>query len=356
LIGTSSYLESMGVHLFSPHANTLIKSMQLQGKTVVCGAISGSLVAIFGIRDPLREDSAATLHYLKEQGFEVYMLTGDNANTAATIGAQLGLTQEEIFAEVLPGDKSQKIKELQACGKAVAMVGDGINDAPALTQADLGIAIGAGTEIAIEAADIVLVKSQLADVVTAINLAKTIHRRILMNFCWAFGYNCFGVPIAAGVFLPIFHAELSPMVAGVAMALSSTSVVLSSLMLKLYRPPLDCNGKKVANYCAPWRKSHRTVIEDIATAGSINCKAQIEETVQKWQALQSNCTCTCHACALVKVDITQGLQTWSTFMGNKNDQQNDAVASEVTVLLETKNKCCCSRCGCDHHEFAAKQI
>merc|ERR1711865_798868 len=177
---------------------------------------------------------------LKERGFKVVMCTGDNKRTAHAVAKTLGLTVEEVRSEMMPADKSVVIKELQERGEIVAMVGDGVNDAPALAQADVGISVGTGTEIATAQADIVLIKSCILDVLTALDLSKTVVGRIRMNFVWAMGYNLVGIPVAAGLFFPIIHCTLPPQMAGLAMALSSVSVVLSSPSLKTYQKPLEC--------------------------------------------------------------------------------------------------------------------
>lgn len=163
------------------------------------------------------------------------MLTGDNTRTAQAIAGQAGISR--VFAQVLPKDKADKVRELQDQGLVVAMVGDGINDSPALAQADVGIAIGGGTDIAIESASIVLLKSDLRDVLTSIDISSKTFSRIKLNFCMAFGYNLVALPFAAGVFFPLIKVALPPWGAGLAMACSSVSVVLSSLQLKFYKPP-----------------------------------------------------------------------------------------------------------------------
>ena len=169
-------------------------------------------------------------------GKEVIMMTGDNKRTGEAIGRQLGI--KRVLSEVLPEDKAKEIKKLQDESKKVAMVGDGINDAPALTQADIGIAIGSGTDIAIEAGEIVLIKEDLRDVVTAMDLSKYAMKKIKQNLFWAFFYNSVGIPVAAGVLYPFTGWLLSPIIAGAAMAFSSVSVVTNSVMMKRYKAKL----------------------------------------------------------------------------------------------------------------------
>jgi Cu+-exporting ATPase len=168
-------------------------------------------------------------------GIDVWMATGDNARTAEHVASQLGI--EHVLAGVTPQGKKDHVSLLQSAGHVVAMVGDGVNDAPALAQADVGIAVGSGTDVAIETADVVLMKSALRDVATCVDLARVVMGRIKLNFFWAMCYNLVGMPLAAGVFFPKFHMMVPPMFAGLAMALSSVSVVCSSLLLRCYSPP-----------------------------------------------------------------------------------------------------------------------
>lgn len=201
-----------------------------EAKTPMFIAVDGQLAGVISVSDPVKSESAEAIKHLQEMGLEVIMLTGDNRKTAEKIGELVGVSR--VMSEVLPEDKADMVKELQAEGKHVIMVGDGINDAPALAQADIGMAIGSGTDIAIESADTVLMKNQLTDVVEAIDLSHATIRNIKQNLFWAFGYNVIGIPIAMGVLYLFGGPLLSPMFAAVAMSLSSVSVLLNALRLK----------------------------------------------------------------------------------------------------------------------------
>ena len=236
------WLQAHGIGLAPPQELGMAAEEE-RGHTVVlvaAGARGGApleLVGSIALIDRIRPESRGAVEHLRGTGLEVWMVTGDNARTAARMAGLAGIDASRVLAGVKPSGKAAKVGELQALGHVVAMVGDGVNDAPALASADVGIAVGSGTDVAIEAADMVLMKSSMADVCTALHLSRVIMRRIHINFAWAFGYNLLGIPIAAGVFYPVFMVQLPPMFAGAAMALSSVSVVCSSLLLHFYRPP-----------------------------------------------------------------------------------------------------------------------
>ena len=215
-----------------------------QGKTPMFFAENGRLAGIIAVADTMKEDSRQAVSELRNMGIRVVMLTGDNERTARAIGAQAGV--DDVIAGVLPDGKESVIRQLQKYGK-VAMVGDGINDAPALTRADMGIAIGAGTDVAIDAADVVLMKSRLSDVAAAVRLSRATLRNIHENLFWAFFYNVIGIPLAAGVWIPIFGWTLNPMFGAAAMSLSSFCVVTNALRLNLFNMHDAKKDKKLKN-------------------------------------------------------------------------------------------------------------
>ncbi|CBY39773.1 unnamed protein product [Oikopleura dioica] len=242
LIGNRSWMTSNGLKI-TKDVNAMMKQHEELGRTAVLVSIDGLLCAMIAISDQLKPEAQQVVHVLqKKLGCKVVLLTGDNQITAKAIAREVGIF--EVFAEVLPTHKADKVKDLQAAGKTVAMVGDGVNDSPALVTADVGISFKTGTDVAAEAADIVLMNDNLEDIVAAIDLSKAVVRRIKYNFVFASAYNVIGVPIAAGCFVPIGFS-LQPWMASAAMALSSVSVVTSSLLLKKYTKPFfDSSWKK----------------------------------------------------------------------------------------------------------------
>jgi len=239
LVGSARLLAEAGID--TTGLDRVGAELSAQGKTPVLAAVDGQPAGVLAIADPVKEDSAAAVAALRRTGIEVVMLTGDNAVTAAAIARQTGISG--VVAEVLPDHKAAEIRRLQAEGRKVGMVGDGINDAPALAAADIGLAIGTGTDVAIEAADITLISGSLAGVVTAISLSKATMRNIRQNLFFALAYNGTGIPIAAGILYPFTGIRLSPIIAAAAMALSSLSVVANANRLRRYHPaPLPAVG------------------------------------------------------------------------------------------------------------------
>lgn len=224
LIGNIKLMDDFNIDI--KKEEDAIKKLQNMGKTAMLLSVDGKLAGIIAVADTIKETSLKAIKKLQDMGLEIYMLTGDNKGTAKAIGDQVGITN--VFADILPENKAKKVEELKAKGQHVGMVGDGINDAPALASADIGFAIGTGTDVAIEAADITLMRGDLNGVVTAIRLSRRTMRTIRQNLFWAFFYNSMGIPLAALGFL-------TPMIAAAAMAFSSVSVVTNSLRLKNFK-------------------------------------------------------------------------------------------------------------------------
>ncbi len=232
LIGNRKLMDDTKISL--DELTTESDSLAGEGKTPMFIAMDNKLAGIIAVADVVKKSSKKSIEELQSMGIDVVMITGDNKKTAKTIAKQVGI--QKVLSEVLPGDKSEEIKKLQSLGIKVAMVGDGINDAPALAQADIGIAIGSGTDVAMESADIVLLKNDLMDVAVAIALSKSTIRNIKQNLFWAFGYNIAGIPIAAGLLYLLGGPLLNPMFAAAAMSLSSVSVLTNALRLKWFKP------------------------------------------------------------------------------------------------------------------------
>lgn len=246
-----------------------------EGKTPLFFAKNGRVSGIIAVADTIKDDSPKAIKQLKNMGIRVVMLTGDNKNTAEKIGKLAGV--DEVIAEVMPDEKDAAIRNLMKQGK-VAMVGDGINDAPALTRADIGIAIGAGTDIAIDAADIVLMKSRLSDVPAAIRLSRATLRNIHQNLFWAFLYNTIGIPLAAGLFIPLFGWEMNPMFGAAAMSLSSFCVISNALRLNLLKIHSDKNDRKIKIKS----KEKKTMTKTMKIEGMMcmHCEARVKKTLE----------------------------------------------------------------------------
>jgi P-type Cu2+ transporter len=238
-VGNAALLEQQGID--GDDLATRSDQLAGDGRTSVQVAIDGKAAAVIAVADAPRDTSAQAIRALREQGVRAVMLSGDSHATAQRIAAELGIN--EVIAEVLPADKAAKVKELQQHGRKVAMVGDGVNDAPALAQSDVGIAIGAGTHVAVETADVVLMRSDPLDVATAITISRGTVRKMHQNLCWAVGYNSLALPIAAGVFEPLGFV-LRPEVGAISMAGSSVIVALNAIALKRLRLPDQPGGEQ----------------------------------------------------------------------------------------------------------------
>ncbi|MBI4288818.1 MAG: copper-translocating P-type ATPase [Chloroflexi bacterium] len=256
LLGNRLLIKSNGINGDGLLARA--EALETQGKTVMFVAVDGKAVGLIAVADTLKENSAEAVAALHRMGIEVAMITGDNQRTAYAIARQVGI--DRVLAEVLPQDKAEEARKLQAQGKRVAMVGDGINDAPALAQADVGIAIGSGTDVAKETGHVILIKDDLRDVVAAIEVARATMRKVKQNLFWAFVYNTLGIPIGAGLLYPFFSVMVSPELAAFMMALSSVSVTLNTMLLRGFRPtvkksPPSARPERVAAAAAPASQS-----------------------------------------------------------------------------------------------------
>jgi Cu+-exporting ATPase len=229
VLGNSNYLASLGVDVTSLQSEG--ERLRREGATVINIAVDGKPAGLFAVADPVKASTPAALKALADEGVQVIMLTGDNATTAKAVARQLGI--RDVEADVLPDQKSAVVARLQSAGRIVAMAGDGVNDAPALAAADVGIAMGGGTDVAMESAGVTLLKGDLGGIVRARNLSQATMRNIRQNLFFAFIYNAAGIPIAAGILYPHFGILLSPIIAAAAMALSSVSVVGNALRLRI---------------------------------------------------------------------------------------------------------------------------
>lgn len=275
------------------------KKFEEQGKTVLYFAKEKTLLGFIVVADTVKESSKEAIEAFRKMNLEIAMLTGDNKSVANSIASELEITN--VFSEVLPQDKERIVREFQKKGKKVAFVGDGINDSPALVRADIGIAIGQGTDIAIESADIVLIKNSLTDVVIALELGKAVMRKIRQNLFWAFFYNIIGIPVAAGVLYPIWQIKLNPMIGAAAMSFSSVSVVTNALLLKRFKSKyitktvsenLREDAKKCENVCEIKfdEKEEKNVMKKIIVVEGMSCnhcKMAVEKVLKKFENVVS---------------------------------------------------------------------
>ena len=301
--GNADYMRQNGVPIdaFSAQAETWAND----GKTVLYFAQQGRALGMLAVADTVKPDSAAAIAALKRSGCRVVLLTGDNARTANAIARQVGVDQ--VIAQVLPQDKAACVEKLQKEGQRVAMVGDGINDAPALVQADVGLAIGAGTDIAIESADIVLMKSSLADVASAAELSRAVLRNIRQNLFWAFFYNSVGIPVAAGVLYPALGLLLNPMIAAACMSLSSVCVVSNALRLRLWKPktkPVPSAAGTAAEHIAD-NEEEPTMKKTVIIEGMMcaHCVAHVEKALTALPGVKATVDLT-SGTAVVEGDVT----------------------------------------------------
>ncbi|WP_330848308.1 heavy metal translocating P-type ATPase [Aliarcobacter butzleri] len=279
-IGNKKLLDSKNISLDLFYEKS--EKLANEAKTPIFIADENEVLGLIAISDIVKPTSKDAILEFEKMGLEVIMLTGDNYKTANAIAKQININN--VIAEVLPQDKEKEIQKLQSLGKKVAMIGDGINDAPALVRADVGIAIGAGTDIAIESANIVLVKSDLLDAVKAIQLSNAVIKNIKQNLFWAFFYNIIGIPLAAGVLYTVLGWKLSPMFAGAAMSLSSVTVVLNALRLKLFEPRISKNLLE-KNNISKGDKMEKILKVDGMTCG--HCKARVEKVVSAIDGVDS---------------------------------------------------------------------
>lgn len=260
LVGNREWMKQHMVPL-TPEMDMLMKRSEDSGCTVVAIAINGSLIGVVSAADQVKEEAALMISALLSRGLSVVLLTGDNSRTAKAVARKLGI--QFVFSEVLPGHKASKIRELQSRNLVVAMVGDGVNDCPALAQADLGIAIANGSDVAMEAADVVLVRNDLLDVVAAIDLSSRTVRKIRLNFFLACVYNLIGIPIAAGLLLP-WGIILSPWMGSAAMAASSLSVLFNSLSLKVYQKPTRKELEQIVDHRVSEQRGRNVLVHKVS--------------------------------------------------------------------------------------------
>ena len=320
--GNERFLKELGISL-KDNSSALAE----QGKTPLFFAENDKLAGIIAVADPIKSGSKKAIEALKELGLNVVLLTGDNRRTAKAVGQQVGGIQ--VIAEVLPQDKERHISQLQATGQKVAMVGDGINDAPALARADVGIAIGAGTDVALESADVVLMRSDLMDAVSAYELSRATLRNIKENLFWALFYNAIGIPLAAGVFYPLLGWQLNPIFGAAAMSLSSVCVVSNALRLRFFKPKhrSDPNEKVIPAQTNAIQESEEETMTKVLTIEGMmcgHCQARVEKALSEVKGVKS-----------VKVDLDAKTATVEAGLLTGNQALTKAVTDagyEVTNI------------------------
>ena len=316
LAGNEAFMKSVPI---SEAMRDQAKTLASQGKTALYFAREGELLGFIAVADVVKADSRAAIEALRETGREVVLLTGDNQVTAEAIAEQVGVGR--VLAQVLPTDKAACVEKLQKEGLCTIMVGDGINDAPALARADVGMAIGAGTDIAIESADVVLMRSSLWDVVTATNLSRAVIRNIRENLFWAFIYNAIGIPVAAGVLYPMWGITLNPMIAAAAMSMSSVCVVANALRLRLWRGPI-C--PKVENRRIQKEKNGMERIMSIEGMMCTHCSGRVESVLNALPGVRA------------KVDLEKKIAVISAGAEVTNDALRKAVEDAGYTVKEIR--------------------
>ena len=308
----------------------VVNKLAQEGKTPLLFLRNGKLLGVIAVADTIRETSRAAIQRFNEMGLHVVMLTGDNKVTAEAIRKELGI--EQAISDVLPTQKEAHIRSLQEEGHKVAMVGDGINDAPALTRADIGIAIGAGTDTAIESADVVLMKDSLDDVAAAIDLSRAVVRNIHMNLFWAFFYNVLGIPLAAGVLYPAFQLRLSPMIGSAAMSLSSVCVVTNALRLRFFKSkfrtqaPQSQQTENVPGASAGDDRAPAPVCDQ-------SCPVQLEESNQTTQGGTETMTKTLNIEGMMCAHCVAHVEKALSALGGVTSAKADLEKKQATVTL-----------------------
>ncbi|XP_070594515.1 copper-transporting ATPase 2 isoform X2 [Erythrolamprus reginae] len=311
LIGNREWMRRNGLNI-SSEVHEAMRDHEMKGQTAILMAINGALCGMMAIADTVKPEAALAMHILQCMGVDVVLITGDNRKTAKAIATQVGI--RKVFAEVLPSHKVAKVQELQTSGRKVAMVGDGINDSPALAQVDVGIAIGTGTDVAIEAADVVLIHNNLLDVVATIHLSRKTMKRIRVNLILALIYNLIGIPIAAGVFMPL-GLVLQPWMGSAAMAASSVSVLLSSLQLKRYKKTALEKYEAEAQGCMkPLTPSQVSVYI------GMDDQRQKPPKLATWDSISQASLCSLTS-DVESGDLEDGADKWSLFTNNQDEDQ-----------------------------------